>query len=66
MNVCFKNLFINQLPIPGFKHSLAERATVVATGMVLLVKFYSQLISITALGVSLVLQEIAMAEKSEL
>ena len=33
-NVCFKSLFSNQLPIPGFKHSSPERATVVAIGVV--------------------------------
>ena len=32
-NVCFKSLFSNQLPIPGFKHLSAEHATVVATGV---------------------------------
>ena len=34
MNVCFKILLSNQLPIPGFKHSSPERATVVAIGVV--------------------------------
>ena len=32
-NVCFKSLITNQLPIPGFKHSSAEHAMVVATGV---------------------------------
>ena len=40
MNVCFKNLFSNQLPIPGFKHSSPERATVVAIGVEHMTRFH--------------------------